>query len=224
MAEWLTIDEAAEFLRQRGVTVRRGNQERPPSRHTVFAWCKNGILKRTQQKGVGEKRRYWLIDREELETFTPPKLGRPQDANPSPLAQAQRESRRRRGASEGSQSVAVTGDRIGADVGDLVGDLVEHVKETPPAPPALELRGIPCPICEKRGLHHPNKPDSREKDTSLVYCRYCGRVAPASEIAPWVAAHHELHTTEATLKAAEEQAGHPDDTQQQHGAGRHADG
>jgi len=198
MAEWLTIDEAAEFLRQRGVTVRRGNQERPPSRHTVFVWCKNGTLKRTQQKGMGEKRRYWLIDREELETFTPPKRGRPQDANPSPLAQAQRESRRRR-----SQSVSVTGDRIGADVGDLVEQA---------APPALELRGVPCPICEKRGLHHPNKPQSREKDTSLVYCRYCGRVAPASEIAPWAAAHHELHTTEAALTAAEEQASRPDDT------------
>ncbi len=197
MAEWLTIDEATEFLRQRGVTVRRGNQERAPSRKTIFVWCQNGTLKRTQQKGKGEKRRYWLIDREELETFTPPKLGRPPVETPTAAALAQRESRQRRLTSTSGQSVAVTGDRIGEGTEEL---------------PALELRGVPCPICEKRGLHHPNKPGSQERGTSRVRCRFCGQITLASEIAPWAAAHHERHATEAALKAAEQQANQPDHT------------
>ena len=36
ITEWLPVDEAAEFLRQRGVTVSYGNQERPLSRKTIL--------------------------------------------------------------------------------------------------------------------------------------------------------------------------------------------
>lgn len=95
MAEWLTVDEAAEVLWQRGVTMRYGNQERSSSRKTIFARRKNGTLKRTRQKEMREKRRFWLIDRAELEPFTPPKVGR----LPAPT----RRSRRARDEGDGRQ-------------------------------------------------------------------------------------------------------------------------
>jgi hypothetical protein len=198
MPAWLTIEEAAELFRERGVTVRYRGKQVPPSLETIGRWCQAGLLK-AERKGEG-KRGIWLIDPAAAAVFTPPKGGRPQDEAPSQAALAQRESRRRRHASTIQQPEGVTGDtkETGTE------HLDEQVRE--PAAPALDLAGVPCPVCERRGLHHPNKPESREKDTSRVRCRFCGRIALASEIAALAAAHEAAQ--EAT-KEAYERHDHP---------------
>ncbi|WP_322489311.1 helix-turn-helix domain-containing protein [Chloroflexus sp.] len=199
MADWVTVDEAVTLLAERGVTVISKGQENPPSRPTVISWCQKGLLK-AERKGAG-KRGIWLIDRDALMQFTPPKTGRPPAAQPTPAALAQRESRRRRHTGAAGRFVAVTGDKIDPDVGETT----SQIGETPAGHAALDLRGVPCPICEKRGLHYPKKPGSQERDASRVRCRFCGRVSEASELAPYVATYHELQQAEAALKHAEAQ-------------------
>lgn len=201
MADWVTVEEAQRILAERGITVRYRGAQKPPSQEAIKRWCQDGILKHTQRKG-GPHRGLWLIDAQELATFAPPKGGRPLEDTPSALALAQRQSRARRHASTGSQSISVTGDRIGSDA---------HVGKAAPgghAPALLDLRGVPCPSCGRRGLHHPKKPQSRQVDPDRVRCRFCGRIALASELAAAVATYHGLHTAEGALAA--EQAGHDD--------------
>ena len=191
MTEWVTVDEAVKLLAEQGVTVRSKGTMKPPSRETVTAWCPKGILK-AERKGGERRAAIWLIDADSLTTFTPPKGGRPPDPNPSPLAQAQRESRRRRNVNGDQPPESVTGDRTEAD------------PEAAAAP--LDLRGVPCPICDRRGLHHPKLPQGNSIDTSHVRCRFCGRVSEASELAPYVATYHELQKTQAALDKAETRA------------------
>jgi len=111
MTVWVTVDEAMSIFAARGLTVRRKGKEQAPSRPTVVAWCQKGVLK-AERKGDG-KRGIWLIDPEALATFTPPKNGRPQETNPTPLALAQRASRQRRHAPASPVVNGLTDDRIG---------------------------------------------------------------------------------------------------------------
>lgn len=66
----LTTAEAAALLRERGVRV-RGKE---PTARTVEAWCRSGALK--ARRLGGPRRGIWLIEKESLDGFTPPKLGR----------------------------------------------------------------------------------------------------------------------------------------------------
>lgn len=205
MTVWVTVYEAVKLLAEQGVTVRSKGTMKPPSRETVTAWCQKGILK-AERKGGEKRAAIWLIDADSLTTFTPPKGGRPLDLNPSPLAQAQRESRRRRQVNGGQLFVSVTGDSIEPGVGETV----LPVGEMTTAP--LALRGVPCPNCKRRDLHHPKLPQGNGTDTSQVRCRFCGWASGASGLTPYVAAYHELQKAEVALQAAGKQGGQHDHT------------
>lgn len=67
----LTTAEAAALLVERGITVRG----KPPMARTVEAWCRSGVLK--ARRVGGPRRGVWLIEKENLIDFAPPKLGHP---------------------------------------------------------------------------------------------------------------------------------------------------
>ena len=89
---WLTTDQAAAFLAARGVTVVSRQGRQPPTPQTVKVWCRRGVLTQTQRIG-GPQRGYYLVTQDELETFVPPMMGRPQAHIASPTALAKRRSR-----------------------------------------------------------------------------------------------------------------------------------
>lgn len=70
----LTTEEAAALLAERGIAVRQRGEELPPTARTVEAWCRSGALK--ARRIGGPRRGFWLIDRVDLDTFIPPKMGR----------------------------------------------------------------------------------------------------------------------------------------------------
>ncbi len=92
MSTWLTTDQAAAFLAARGVTVVSRQGRQPPTPQTVKVWCRRGVLTQTQRIG-GRQRGYYLVTQDELETFVPPVMGRPQADSASPTALAKRRSR-----------------------------------------------------------------------------------------------------------------------------------
>jgi hypothetical protein len=67
MGRHVTINEAVERLQQRGVDV---------SRRTVAAWVQQGLFKgaRLESSPAGS---YWLVPTSEIDSFQPPKAGRP---------------------------------------------------------------------------------------------------------------------------------------------------
>ncbi|NNJ12984.1 hypothetical protein EKD04_021905 [Chloroflexales bacterium ZM16-3] len=68
---------------------RQGRQA--PTPQTVKVWCQRGVLTQTQRIG-GRQRGYYLGDQDELETFTPPAMGRPGGQAASPAAPAKRDA------------------------------------------------------------------------------------------------------------------------------------
>ncbi|NNJ12231.1 hypothetical protein EKD04_018030 [Chloroflexales bacterium ZM16-3] len=87
MITWLTTTQAATFLASRGVTVVSRQGRQPPTPQTVKVWCQRGVLTQTQRIG-GRQRGYYLVAQDELETFTPPAMGRPGGHAMSPAAHA----------------------------------------------------------------------------------------------------------------------------------------
>lgn len=71
----LTTEAAAALLAGRGVTVKQRGQERAPTARTVEQWCRTGKLK--AQRVGGTRRGLWLIDKDDLDNFTPPRMGNP---------------------------------------------------------------------------------------------------------------------------------------------------
>jgi len=76
MTTWLTTVQAATFLAERGVRVVSRQGRQPPTPQTIKVWCRRGVLRQTQRIG-GRQRGYYLVAQVELETFTPPVMGRP---------------------------------------------------------------------------------------------------------------------------------------------------
>jgi excisionase family DNA binding protein len=70
-AGYLTTTEAAALLQERGIMIKAD---------TIKHWIGRGLLK-AHRIGSGQ-RSYWLIRREDLEAFTPPKNGRPKKEGP----------------------------------------------------------------------------------------------------------------------------------------------
>ena len=63
---------------------------------TVSRWCQRGIFPNAVSGPKTGRGAIYLIPESDLEGFTQPIRGRPRDAEPSPAAAAQRESRQRR--------------------------------------------------------------------------------------------------------------------------------
>lgn len=88
---WLTLAEAASVLAQRGIVVYNAITRvwHPPSVDLVRKWCARGAL---PARRVGNR---YLVYRPALETFTPPRTGRPYQPDAAPESQRRRGKRRR---------------------------------------------------------------------------------------------------------------------------------
>ena len=83
MTTWLIASEAAAFLAERGITVLSRAGCKPPDRDTVTAWARRGVLRQVRRVG-SDRYGIWQFDTAELETFSPPAMGRPLAAAPAP--------------------------------------------------------------------------------------------------------------------------------------------
>ena len=92
MTTWLIASEAAAFLAARGITVMSRAGCKAPDRDTVTAWARRGVLRQVRRVG-SDRYGIWQFDTAELETFSPPAMGRPLAADPASATVARRSKR-----------------------------------------------------------------------------------------------------------------------------------